>query len=62
MCLSFILQIHTKKGLEVCRVTVLDTDCKVVYETMCLPTTDIIDYNTMYVYALDIAFDLFNDF
>lgn len=40
--------VHTKKGLEVCRVTVLDTDCQTVYETFCLPTTEIIDYNTIW--------------
>ncbi|XP_052268761.1 RNA exonuclease 1 homolog [Dreissena polymorpha] len=38
--------VHTKKGLEVCKVTVIDINCKVVYDEYCLPTSDIIDYNT----------------
>lgn len=40
--------VHTTKGLEVCRVTVLDPDCRTVYETFCLPTTEIVDYNTIW--------------
>ncbi|XP_052267705.1 putative exonuclease GOR isoform X7 [Dreissena polymorpha] len=40
--------IHTKKGLEVCKVTVIDTNFVVVYDEYCLPTTEIIDYNTIW--------------
>lgn len=40
--------IHTKKGLEVCRVTVVDEELNVVYNNFCLPTSDIVDYNTVW--------------
>ncbi|XP_045160318.2 exonuclease GOR-like isoform X2 [Mercenaria mercenaria] len=40
--------IHTKKGIEVCRVTVVDRKLKVVYNEFCLPTTEVVDYNTIW--------------
>ncbi|XP_052267714.1 putative exonuclease GOR isoform X1 [Dreissena polymorpha] len=40
--------IHTKKGIEICKVTVVDSKCNVVYDEYCLPTTDIIDYSTIW--------------
>ncbi|KAH3874783.1 hypothetical protein DPMN_038036 [Dreissena polymorpha] len=38
--------VNTNKGLDVCKVTVIDINCTVVYDEYCLPTSDIIDYIT----------------
>ncbi|CAL1540651.1 unnamed protein product, partial [Lymnaea stagnalis] len=40
--------VYTKAGLELARVTVVDEDCKTVYETFVKPETEIIDYNTRF--------------
>lgn len=37
---------YTTQGLELTRVTVIDEDCKVIYETLVKPQNSIIDYNT----------------
>lgn len=37
---------YTTQGLELTRVTVIDEDCHVVYETLVKPDNTIIDYNT----------------
>lgn len=40
--------VHTMKGIEVCRVTVVDRKLNVVYNEFCLPTTKVVDYNTIW--------------
>ncbi|WAR18713.1 GOR-like protein [Mya arenaria] len=40
--------IHTVKGLEVCKVSVINSSLETVYDEFCLPTTEIIDYNTIW--------------
>jgi len=37
---------YTTQGLELTRVTIIDEDCKVIYETLVKPQNPIIDYNT----------------
>ncbi|XP_044758915.1 RNA exonuclease 1 homolog [Coccinella septempunctata] len=39
---------YTTKGLELTRVTVIDTNCKTVYESLVKPLNEIIDYNTRF--------------
>ncbi|XP_044270142.1 RNA exonuclease 1 homolog [Tribolium madens] len=39
---------YTIKGLELTRVTIVDSDCKTVYETLVKPLNPIIDYNTTF--------------
>ncbi|KAK0162199.1 hypothetical protein PV327_008553 [Microctonus hyperodae] len=39
---------YTTQGLELTRVTVINDDCKVVYETLVRPENEIIDYNTRF--------------
>ncbi|XP_034836099.1 RNA exonuclease 1 homolog [Maniola hyperantus] len=39
---------YTTQGLDLTRVTVINTACKVVYETLIKPLHPIIDYNTRY--------------
>ncbi|XP_034933898.1 RNA exonuclease 1 homolog isoform X2 [Chelonus insularis] len=39
---------YTTQGLELTRVTVIDEDCKVIYETLVKPENTIIDYNTRF--------------
>ncbi|XP_045160392.2 exonuclease GOR-like [Mercenaria mercenaria] len=40
--------VHTVKGLEVCKVSLIDTQLNVVYNKFCLPTSEIVDYNTIW--------------
>lgn len=40
--------VSTTSGMEVAAITVVDYQCKVVYETMVLPKGRIIDYNTIF--------------
>lgn len=40
------LQCYTKQGLELTRVTVINSDLKVVYDTFVKPDTKVVDYNT----------------
>lgn len=37
---------YTTQGLELTRITIIDEDCNVVYETLVKPQNPIIDYNT----------------
>lgn len=39
---------YTTKGLELTRVTIIDPDCKTVYESLVKPLNPIIDYNTQF--------------
>lgn len=39
---------YTTQGLDLTRITVIDSTCKVVYETLIKPLHPIIDYNTRY--------------
>ncbi|XP_066430594.1 RNA exonuclease 1 homolog isoform X2 [Eleutherodactylus coqui] len=39
---------YTKRGLELTRVTVINTQLKVVYDTFVLPDNKIVDYNTRF--------------
>ncbi|XP_076237746.1 uncharacterized protein LOC143181256 isoform X2 [Calliopsis andreniformis] len=39
---------YTTQGLELTRITVIDDDCNVVYETLVKPQNAIIDYNTRF--------------
>ncbi|XP_014222990.1 RNA exonuclease 1 homolog [Trichogramma pretiosum] len=39
---------YTTQGLELARVTVINDDCEVIYETLVKPTNPIIDYNTRF--------------
>lgn len=39
---------YTTKGLELTRVTIVDSDCKTVYESLVKPLYPIIDYNTRF--------------
>lgn len=39
---------YTVKGLELTRVTMVDSDCKTVYESLVKPLNAIIDYNTSF--------------
>ena len=39
---------YTTQGLELTRITVIDEDCSVVYETLVKPQNPVIDYNTRF--------------
>ncbi|NXI42570.1 REXO1 exonuclease, partial [Galbula dea] len=39
---------YTKQGLELTRVTVINSDMKVVYDTFVKPDTKVVDYNTRF--------------
>ncbi|NWW86778.1 REXO1 exonuclease, partial [Rhynochetos jubatus] len=39
---------YTKQGLELTRVTVINSDLKVVYDTFVKPNTKVVDYNTRF--------------
>ncbi|MPC76204.1 RNA exonuclease 1 [Portunus trituberculatus] len=40
--------VSTTRGMEIAAITVVDHQCKVVYETLVLPEGRIIDYNTIF--------------
>lgn len=39
-------QCYTKQGLELTRVTVIDSEMKVIYDTFVKPESTVVDYNT----------------
>uniref|UniRef100_A0A665WRH7 Exonuclease domain-containing protein n=1 Tax=Echeneis naucrates TaxID=173247 RepID=A0A665WRH7_ECHNA len=39
---------YTKQGLELTRVTVIDSDMKVIYDTFVKPESKVVDYNTRF--------------
>ncbi|XP_019953938.2 RNA exonuclease 1 homolog [Paralichthys olivaceus] len=39
---------YTKQGLELTRVTVIDSEMKVIYDTFVKPETKVVDYNTRF--------------
>lgn len=39
---------YTKQGLELTRVTVIDSQLKVIYDTFVKPSTKVVDYNTRF--------------
>lgn len=39
-------QCYTKQGLELTRVTVIDSEMKVIYDTFVKPESKVVDYNT----------------
>lgn len=43
---SLELQVYTKVGIELARVTLVGDDCSVKYESLVRPGAEIIDYNT----------------
>lgn len=43
------LQCYTKQGLELTRVTVIDSEMKVIYDTFVKPESKVVDYNTRWV-------------
>lgn len=45
---SFLLQCYTTQGLELVRVTVVNSSLQVIYDTFVNPTNEVIDYNTRY--------------
>lgn len=44
--LSLSSQCYTRQGLELTRVTVIDNEMKVVYDTFVKPVSKVVDYNT----------------
>lgn len=44
--LNVCLQCYTIHGLELSRITVVNTSLQVVYDTYVRPDNDVIDYNT----------------
>lgn len=40
------LQCYTTQGLELARVTVVNSSLQVIYDTFVKPDNDVIDYNT----------------
>ena len=42
-------QCYTKQGLELTRVTVIDSEMKVIYDTFVKPESKVVDYNTRWV-------------
>lgn len=45
---SLILQCYTTAGMELTRITVVDTDLKTVYESFVKPANRVLDYNTRF--------------
>lgn len=40
--------VYTRKGIELARVTVVDSNENTVYDSMVKPEADVLDYNTKY--------------
>lgn len=49
---SPVNQCYTKQGLELTRVTVIDSEMKVIYDTFVKPESKVVDYNTRWVCLL----------
>ena len=45
-CFLLFNQVYTTAGMEVARVTVVNSECEVIYETLVKPDHEILDYNT----------------
>lgn len=48
----FSPQCYTTQGLELARVTVVNSSLQVIYDTFVQPENEVIDYNTRYTHQI----------